>query len=346
MQSNRDQEIGFYSKNLDGHRAAYIEFAIKHLGGQRIIFNRIFTHTGPVMFLMVEENFFLYFCSCIWRSLNGLRTVGLLFRPRPAIEAKTLKLRIKRQCLQLLRLLKNVKTFSIVPTYLDYRIEKITNDWIHDFQFWDLSDKQYSLFISIKNNEHQNTTQFLEVLKFTRKVELFASGKPILIALGIQTKDKGIEVLASNMQIFSKAGWAIVVAGRFADDQKENRGLIEESGGLVIDRILSDDEMIASYALATAVWCYYDPAYDQSSGILGRAIQLGVLPIVRPGSLSEAFCKMEEVDHIACDRFDQLGISISSGLEYKFLTNRNFTKKLKDINMQKLIESFGLRKGR
>ena len=42
---------------------------------------------------------------------------------------------------------------------------------------------------------------------------------------------------------------------------------------------------------ADLLWCCYNPIYDQSSGIFGRAIQIGRPTIVRKGSCLEGWQK-------------------------------------------------------
>ena len=71
------------------------------------------------------------------------------------------------------------------------------------------------------------------------------------------------------------------------------------AGGMLEDRMITDDELFSLYATATYAWCCYAPHYDQASGIFGRAAQLGVPAIVRAGSVVERFRAQHNITGIA-----------------------------------------------
>jgi hypothetical protein len=112
-----------YSRTLSGHRREYLEFSIGLFGGERVNVPAMLKSSRPVLFLMVEDSFVLYFIVSVWRNLFGWCTVGLLFRPKPTVEAKNWRLRIKKEMLKLLRRTIATSTLSIEPTLLDPRID-------------------------------------------------------------------------------------------------------------------------------------------------------------------------------------------------------------------------------
>lgn len=289
---------GYYSRNLTGHRAAYLDFVKRILGGERVSGSALLLHKGPVLFLMVEDNFGLYVLTGLSRAVLGRRTAGLLFRPGPALAGQSLRLRFKRKLLQLLRHVPALQTLSIVPTPLDPRIGDIVDGWIHDFQLWDLSEVDRSRIAAMRDEGRGGDPEAMAMLKASRA---HAAGRPLLVSLGMQNRSKGIERLAASMREGGTAGWAVLVAGRFDEASATARAEIESLGGLVVGRHLTDGEIEAAYAASSAVWCLYDPAYDQASGILGRAVQLGLPAIVRRGSFSEALCRIEKAPHAAAE---------------------------------------------
>lgn len=291
---------GYYSRSLDGHRAAYLEFVTTRFGGQRVTAWQVLARRGPVLFLMIEEHFGLYVLASLWRSLLGRRTVGLLFRPGPASAGTSWRLRLKRLQLRLMRRLPTVETLSIVPVPLQPRIGAIVDGWIHDFQLWDLEEGVRSHVACLRRDiaEPASETSLPSIVAEALK---HANGRPLLVALGMQNRDKGVERLAASLREGGCTGWAVLVAGRFAPSADAARREIEACGGRVIDRFLDSEELLALYAVADAVWCLYDPAYDQASGILGRALQLGVPPVVRRHSISAALCVAEGISHLAVE---------------------------------------------
>jgi hypothetical protein len=75
-----------------------------------------------------------------------------------------------------------------------------------------------------------------------------------------------------------------IAAGKVASECVEAAKQFEAAGGILIDRFISDDEIIALYRHAALVWAVYAPTYDQASGIAGRAYQFGIPIAVRHGS--------------------------------------------------------------
>jgi hypothetical protein len=339
---------GHYSRGLEGHRAAYLEFVISRFGGCRVRALELFLWPGPVLFLMVEENFGLYLFAALWRALLGRRTVGLLFRPGPAVDGKSFRLRLKRIILKALRQLPFVCTLSIIPVPLNPKIAGIVDGWIHDFQLWDLSDVDHERFLQLRALGNDDGDVEVEAVKILSEARCFAAGRPLLVALGAQNHNKGVELLAESMATRGTEGWAVLVAGRFAQEVKTARDTIEAHGGRVIDRFLSDDEMLALYAAADAVWCLYDPAYDQASGILGRTIQLGIFPIVRRGSFSEAFCRAEGVAYAAAVGGTDMAAALTDLVRPTLTGPRqvNLTARWAELNTKRILMALGLQTGK
>lgn len=305
MGENRLKNIGYYSKDLNGHRASYLEFVQSKFGGERLSGKSLVFWKDPVFFLMIEDNFALYFVVSIFRALLGKRTIGLLFRPKPVFETKSLKLILKKIALKILYLFHNIKTLSIVPVILEPKISEIVDDWIYDFQLWDINFEQKQFVRKIRDSYQLSDLEIFNQFEILKKIKN-RSKKKILVAIGAQNKGKGIEELAKAMNTLSDADYLVVVAGRFSQDVSIAKQTIEKAGGLVFDRFMTDDEILALYAIADNVWCFYDPSYDQASGILGRTIQLDVTPLVRAKSFSELLCKNEQINHISINNISEL----------------------------------------
>lgn len=344
MNKKQFSHVGYYTRNLSGHRQSYLDFVQTNFGGERIQGKALFLKKDPIFFLMIEDNFILYFIVACFRALLGKKTAGLLFRPKPALQANNIKLKLKLILLKCLRKIPKVQTLSIVPVPLEPEISKIVDDWIYDFQLWDLTDEQKQVFKQLRNCIEP--TIDLHEYRIVEQIKKFAAGRPIVVALGMQNKGKGTQILAENIESFIQHNYCVVVAGRFADDSKEAKMVLEKSGALIFDRFITDEEILGLYVVANAVWCFYDPSYDQASGILGRAVQLGVLPIVRPASFSERFCLAEDIQHVAVNPHEHE--KFFSSLERqnsKPINDKNIQEKLKLLNEQKLNVIFASNSG-
>lgn len=289
--------VQLYSRSLDGHRASYVSFTARLLGGHRTNIPGLIFSSSPAMFLMIEESFALYVMVAIWRSLFGWRTVGLLFRPKPALYGTSMRLQLKRGLLKTLRRIPLVKTLSIVPATLDSRISEISDDWIYDFQLWDMDDVKLNKFQNFSNGGVAGESGEL-FFQFSKS----AAGRKLLVAVGSQDRSKGYDAFA-DFSIFPgvREKWLCASGGKVHENCQAYKAKIEAAGGYVLDRFISDDELLVLYAASSVVWCAYAENYDQASGILGRAVQFGIPVIVREGSYSHRFCQVEDIAHLAFD---------------------------------------------
>lgn len=283
----KPRSLALVSHSLSGHRAAYIEqFASLVAPGVQAPtlthWSRTLAEPGPVLFLMIEESFFGYASAALLRALLGRRTAGLLFRGREAAKGASLRLTVKRRVLRLMRRVPGITTLSIVPFALDPALCEVADDWIDDPQMWDL------------DSPSTPTTPLGE------DVRRRAGVRRVLVALGLQNRAKGFEflarLLAQDAQI--ARDWMVVAAGKTFGDPAAAEAF-QKAGGWLIDRFISDDELMSLYGVADLVWSCYAPDYDQASGIFSRAVQLGVPVVVRAGSGIAAQAQLLEHPFVA-----------------------------------------------
>jgi hypothetical protein len=281
--------VMIYSRSEEGHRADYIRFVSGLFRTGRTSAVGTCTSRLPVLFLMVEEFFSLYVVACLWRSLWGRRTVGLLFRPGPALEGKSLRLRVKRRILRLLRRLPRVQTLTIVPFSIAPRFAEIADGWIYDLQLW---DKSVPGSHDLLHTDHA---------ALPLKIREAAGGRAVIGALGLQDRHKGFDVFAGvwNDDEGLRKRFLFAFGGTVSPSLRDMVESFGAAGGFGLDRRITDEELLGLYGSSDLVWCLYDAAYDQASGILGRAVQFGIPAIVREQSLSHKFCLAENIPHIA-----------------------------------------------
>lgn len=333
----------FYSRTLTGHRREYLEFSIGLFGGARVGAFGMFKSSRPVLFLMVEDSFVLYFIISLWRSLFGWRTVGLLFRPKPAVEAKNLRLRIKKGMLKFLRKIDAITTLSIVPTPLDPRFDEIVDGWIYDFQLWDLSSSDRELFNHLVSDNSPQMVSDQEAAKLVNTVKGAANGMLVISTIGRQDSDKGFDQFATFFQQNGVSkNWHPVVGGKISDACKGHISNLETKGATVLNRFVTDAEIIGLYAVSHIVWCAYAESYDQASGILGRAVQLGLPVIVRQGSISHRFCLAENIAHAALSDFDGLVTQLSRLEQKPSLLGQVMAQRFRASSLQKLHFALGM----
>ncbi|MDX3927121.1 MAG: hypothetical protein QHC90_15100 [Shinella sp.] len=282
-----------YSRSDEGHRASYMRTAGRYLGAQRIRTPAVFFASAPVLFLMIEEAFALYVFACFWRSLFGRRTVGLLFRPKPALEGRSLRHRVKRGLLKRLKGLHPARTLTIVPFEDCPGAAEIADGWIYDFQLWDLEPCDHERFRAARGRNEDCPDSLAGAVRQA------AGDRLVISAIGAQNRRKGFGLLAGHYACGPvRERWLFAFGGKVDAEMAGASAELARNGGFVADRTVSDEELTELYAASDLVWCFYAADYDQASGVLGRAAQYSVPVLVRSRSLSHRLCAREGIAHI------------------------------------------------
>lgn len=271
-------KLALVSHSLDGHRREYVALMTRMFDERSLEvqltdqWRATFSRPAPAFFLMIEESFPGYMAAALWRALRGRRTVGLLFRGREAVAGGSLRLRLKRWALRLLRWTPGVTTLSIVPFSVEPRLATIADDWIDDPQLWDVDDL------------NPPPTPLSEAVRTA------AGDRRIVVSLGAQNAGKGFDFLTGAWRECPdlRHEWLFVAAGKVAPAAREAAARFEAEGGYVVDRFITDAELASLYRAADVIWGVYAPFYDQASGIFGRAVQYDAPILLRRGSAVEA----------------------------------------------------------
>jgi hypothetical protein len=121
------------------------------------------------------------------------------------------------------------------------------------------------------------------------------------MSIGSQLAWKGFEFFSD---IWCGSGeirerFLFCAVGQIASSNYEAKYRFLASGGFVLDRYLTDGEILDAYGTADLVWACYPPHYDQASGIFGRSVQLGRSTIVRQESFIAALSAVYGHPHVA-----------------------------------------------
>lgn len=179
------------------------------------------------------------------------------------------KMRIKRWVLKWLKGIAQINTLAITPFSVASELQAVADGWIYDPQLWDFADGAPEASSALAGAIVEQ-----------------AQGRKIVVALGDQGVEKGFGYLCRlwidspelrQRSFFVSAGTVEPALAGVAQE-------FAAAGGYLANRFISDDELISLYGACDVVWACYAPTYDQASGIVGRALQLGRPVIVRTGS--------------------------------------------------------------
>lgn len=266
-----------------GHRKAYLELFVDLFDfspsiGKISNKNRLsLISAKSVLFATVGISYKRHLLVCIARSILLKPTVSLFLGAGDYTKKRQSRFfALNYILLKIWKSLPKQKVLSILPYDIDSSSKKFTNAYIYDPQLWDMSIKKLkkplpSTQLSLKAKEKSNN-------------------RKILIFLGKITLYKGFDYLIDFTEN-NKKDVFVVVAGRMTKECKPLGEKLKSAGMMVVDRFISDEELFSLYQIADFAWSYYKPEYDQSSGIYGRAIQLGVIPIIRADSIISKLSK-------------------------------------------------------
>lgn len=229
----------------------------------------------PLFFSSMDRGFALLFkvlSVCFVRSLMNRKTGSILFRPKACFHTNNPLYILKRWVLALIRNMPGVTIFSIVPYPVYPHAAKVSSTWIYDPQLWDL---------------HYLGAPGADVPQpFEAELLAAAKGRKIVATLGRQDESKGfaafVDLWCASPALREK--FLFVAAGKIAPACQDKAKAFESAGGFLLARRIEDAELMRFYTLADMIWSCYAPAYDQSSGIFGRAVQFGIPAIVRATS--------------------------------------------------------------
>jgi len=206
----------------------------------------------------------------------GRKTVGMQFEhlknQKKTLGRHLLKYLIRKA----LNKLRPLSTISIIPHEAFPLQRESSKASIHDPAFWDLT----------VNSRYENPDWGdVEANNIKRVCEEHETN---ILSLGTITERKGFEYFVDLMVMVRAKGLRVgfVAAGMVHHQMSEDLlDKFEGLGGVLIDRYLTESEVLYLQSKMDVFWACYPKHFDQSSGIAGRAFQLEKKVIVRKGSV-------------------------------------------------------------
>ena len=302
--------------NLSGHRRSYLSlfsklFQLTPQSGS-IFGTRFITlcTTKKLIFATIDDDYFGFTVVSIIRALLGLRTVAIFLRPKQCFLNGKLVYKVKKLLFQALVKLPSLTIISIIPHDLCPEHVKISNDWIHDPQLWDVNDEIVKPGSDVFSDLFIHKVENMKVLSFIGTVNII---KGFMFLHSMVKYDPS---LAKNIKI--------VVAGKVDIACQAAAEELKDYGVLIIDKYLTDEEINELYVISDFIWCCYHPSYDQASGIYGRSFQNNKRPVVRGKSLISKYNKYTGTNDVVIEYGDSKAASESLIKESQKPFNDNY----------------------
>jgi hypothetical protein len=273
--------ITYVSRDGDGHHSEYDRLFEAALAPLDIYLHRV---PGPRFSANNKATLFYSFLDtrptetiaalgrAVVRSLLGRATVGLFFRPGDCFVEGSIKATVRRIVFRFVSRLPHVHILSILPLAVLPRLSEVATDWIYDPQLWDL--------------DYLNDASAEPSPQIADQLAAASGGRRLLIALGTQNTAKGFDYLVDIWCASPRLreDYIFIVAGKLRASSAAQAKRFVDLGGMLVNQRIANSDLLYLYKRADVIWSCYAEGYDQSSGIHGRAVQLGIPVVVRKDS--------------------------------------------------------------
>jgi glycosyltransferase involved in cell wall biosynthesis len=285
-------DVLVYDRPASGHEARAVEIISRVLDARPLIAPldtarpKLEAWPGPVFLCSVNNYVDIFGRICVRRLLAGRRTIGQFIRD-PRTYRENLKriylsgrLNRTRILVEIVLRLPSVHPVSILPPAPGWPPR--FRHWLYDPEWWDLSVAPLAeLDVPLPTRPGGQTIVYMGRVQPRKGTAFF------LRAAGEAARRK------MNLQF--------VIVGDASELTQAQKTDFAAAGGVILARAEDDAAFVSFIRKADWAWCCYDPQWEASSGIFGRALQLGTKSIVRRGSYLAHFhgrhAKGIEVDY-------------------------------------------------
>jgi glycosyltransferase involved in cell wall biosynthesis len=262
-------KILVFDQPRKGHHKRLVQVLCASLGASPLVrpiaraWWRLIAWRGAVICNSCSEYVAPFLAICAARFVLGRRTVAILVRdPRTRWKDTAWRRR-------LFNWVTGLPTVRLL-TLTEPAAGSAGDDWIHDSEWWDLS-----------------------VCPLPTRAVTFpgGAGRPTILFLGDIHARKGIAFFIATALAASRRGLPckFVLAGDTSGLDRQSNTDLAEAGIFVLPRVEDDATFVSLIRACDWLWCCYRPDWDGSSGLYGRALQLGIKAIIRRGSYLERF---------------------------------------------------------
>ena len=288
---SRPRERLAYAVSDSGHRSSYSDLLSSMFGLESVVgkmtpalFGRL-VRADQLLFSTLDDDPVSFAIVAAVRAALRRRTVGLFIRPQTCFENGKLIYVAKRIAFKALRRLPRLTVATLTPFQGAPEYAEVAHVGLVDPQYWDLFD-------GVRVHEPRATGLSTSVLAR-------ANGRRVCCAFGSQTLSKGFSFLAETLERYPDIldETLVVCAGLVLPDAVNVASKLDELGVLIVNRFVSDEELWSLYGVSDIIWACYGEDRNQSSGVYGRAIQLGIPTIIREDSLISRFSRLHGIAH-------------------------------------------------
>lgn len=256
---------------------------------------------NTVIFLDGDRLHLMFFPLIIIRSLLSYKSILFAIHTE-LVFRNSFKDFFRKSVLRFLKMISYCYIISINKSLIHLKLKKYVNFFIYDTQLWDLSYLNFGT---------KNINEF-DIKKIKR---------PIILIFGVELNEKrNREEVIKYLNVNKHLDFSIIFSCKV--NSVDKLLIKQHKNCYLIDRYISNEEMIFLFKNIDYFFCYYDVNLQRPSGIFGRALQLNKYIIVKKGGyLEKAFYNYEGL--IALERFQYID-KIMKEKKQKIYTNLNY----------------------
>ncbi|MDB4178044.1 hypothetical protein N9797_01755 [Gammaproteobacteria bacterium] len=310
-----------YALDRSGHRESYLAlfnkmFSLEIVTGRVNIATAIkLIRAKSLVFATLDDHMPSFIFIVFVRSLLNKSSAALFLRSEKCFESGAWYYSYKKVIFSIIKRFRALNILTITPFSSAPNYQKIANLGTYDPQYWD-----------IYNDINQITSSRTTL---SDSIKIHSNGRDICCIMGSLISIKGLSFINNTILEYPELTKKIsfIFAGRSPADDQDIIEKLKQKDVLVIDRFITDLEMESVYNIADMIWCCYEPSYNQSSGIFGRAIQHRKDVIVRSNSILSNFCENERIQ-------GSIPIPYNNTHElYKYLIDYKSSPKANDLDI-------------
>lgn len=312
-----------YTTRLGGHRSLYanalLEFEEFKLIVSKPNIKLLMTLSlkpKNLIFLTIDDSFYYYIICSIVRMLQKKKTIGIMLEPLGFLKNKSFKNKLK---IIILNIFKKLGFTVIINIYSGLHLVDCENFYsgdIYDPAFWDL-DVGKTKLLNSNDNSNVNLNDIFEI------------GYIYILFLGSISKRKRFDLFAECCKQNTNKKIKFIAAGD--SSESFDKSIIidyKKNGGILIDRYITDSEVILLQSKSNIYWAFYAKDFDQSSGIAGRAYQYDKKLITRNESLINYILANLNYNVLSFDESELIQL-------FKFNKFFEVAKRLNNLNYKK-----------
>jgi len=283
MRSIQDKNVIVFDAKRGGHRNGYLQYFSSVLHGREVVGIKVnwlnLLRKSRVLFLSVDDYFFLFIVIALFRFITGKKVVYLTVKGDYCENGGLLKCWLKKKVYLLLASESKFVGVTIIPSGIKGNRYGYFKDWVYDPAFF-------------MQNKCEVQSDICEKVVIDELVSQKKMGKCIIGFYGRVERGRGVEQFLemAKKRRGDKNLFFVCIGSRAKENNYLSNNLISENLYFK-EAVLSERGFDEVFKLTEIVWCGFDKMYDRMSGVFCNGYRNGCSMIIRRDTALYQMCE-------------------------------------------------------